>query len=253
MIPTPRAIALSGPIQQALAQIQTAIENESKFDPMTSDRIFRIGMDDYTEIVFLSKLMRSLKQSAPQVRIQVKSSTRHTAPDLLDQDKVDLALGYFPHFSAWHQRQTLYPETFVCVANSDFFKRCFKGNSKRKQRLTLEEYISAPHLLVSPKEDMIGAVDERLTQQGLTRTIALSVPNFSIVPFILCNNDLIATLPTQLVDAFQQAWSLQVFPMPLKTIQFSIDMLWHRKQNSEPGHMWLKQRVIDLCSGISLK
>lgn len=248
MTPTPRALSLATPIRQALAQIQLVVGNEPDFDPMTSDRIFRIGMDDYTEIVFLPHLLHSLKQLAPQVRVQIKTSTRHIAPGLLDDDKVDVALGYFQNCSAWHHKKTLFTETFIGVANLDFLKRRFKKQFKQKKKLTLDEYVAAPHLLVSPKEDMVGAVDERLAQQNLTRTVAVSVPNFLIVPFVLCNNDLIATLPTQIVSALQQTWTLHTFPLPLEPIHFSIDMLWHQKQEREPGNLWLRARIAELCS-----
>lgn len=238
MTPTPRAIALATPIRQALAQIQSAVTGEPDFDPMTSDRVFRIGMDDYTEIVFLPKLLQKLKQLAPRVRIQVRTSTRLKAPTLLDEDTIDLALGYFPTVGAWHHRQNFYTETFICVANKDYYKH--------QKPLTLDDYIAASHLLVSPKEDRVGAVDKRLAKQGLTRTVAVSVPNFLIVPFVLSRTDLIATLPTQLVKTIERSCNLFTFPMPLETISFTIDMLWHRKYEHEPGNLWFRRLITDL-------
>ncbi|MDM9379870.1 LysR family transcriptional regulator [Chlorogloeopsis sp. ULAP01] len=237
--PTPRAIALAVPIREALTQIQSVVSSQPEFDPKTSDRVFRIGMDDYTEIVFLSKLLQELSHIAPNVRVQVRSSTWQKAPKLLDADEIDLALGYFPEFSSWHQKQTLYLETFICVASAERFKK--------RKRLTIEEYASASHLLVSPKEDMVGMVDELLAQQGLSRIVAVSVPNFLIVPFVLVSTELVATIPSQIVATLTQTWNLYAFPLPFEMPGFSVDMLWHSKSDRDPGHTWLRELITRLC------
>jgi DNA-binding transcriptional LysR family regulator len=237
--PTPRAIALAAPLREALTQIQSVVSSQPEFDPKTSDRVFRIGMDDYTEIVFLSKLLQELSHLAPNVRVQVRSSTWQKAPKLLDADEIDLALGYFPEFSSWHQKQTLYLETFICVASAERFKK--------RKRLTIEEYASASHLLVSPKEDMVGMVDELLAQQGLSRIVAVSVPNFLIVPFVLVSTELVATIPSQIVATLTQTWNLYAFPLPFEMPGFSVDMLWHSKSDRDPVYTWLRELITQLC------
>src|SRR5919199_1267267 len=74
VVPTPKAAALVEPIRQALLHVQSALVTEQAFDPKTSDRIFRLGMDDYTESVFLARLKQKLEEVAPNVRIQVRST-----------------------------------------------------------------------------------------------------------------------------------------------------------------------------------
>ncbi|BAY85806.1 transcriptional regulator LysR family protein [Calothrix parasitica NIES-267] len=236
--PTAKAVVLWEPIRQALVQIQEVVSTKLEFNPATSERIFRIGMDDYTEIVFLCKLLQELKQLAPHIRIQVRSSNRQKAPKLLDADEADLTVGYFTEFSSWHHYQELYSETFVCVGNQEYFSN--------RQNLTLEEYVSASHLLVSPKEDMVGVVDEILAERNLTRTVALSVPNFLIVPSLLSNTEFIATLPAQIV-ALAPNSNIQTSTLPLEIPGFSVGMLWHRKNDSDPANIWLRELIEQLC------
>ncbi len=174
------------------------------------------------------------------MRLQIRSSTWQKAPKLLDADDVDLTLGHFPEFSSWHQCQTLYVESFLCVAGTERFKK--------RKHLTLEEYLRELHLLVSPKEDMVGLVDVLLAQQDLMRTVAVSVPNFLIVPFVLTSTELIATLPAQIVAKFIQTWNLYAYSLPFEMLGFSVDMLWHSKNNHDPGHLWLRNLITQLCS-----
>lgn len=238
--PTSRAIALAEPIRIALEQIEDVVTSKPEFYPETSDRIFRIGMDDYTEIVFLSKLLEKFSEIASNVRVQIRSSTWQKAPQLLDNNEIDLALGYFPNFSSWHQYQQLYVESFICVGSQDYFSLT--------KKITMEEYLKVKHLLVSPKEDMVGIVDRQLAEQGLQRIIALSVPNFLIVPFILSSTELIATLPAQIVATLTNKWSFYTSTPPLSLEGFPVGILWHRKDDRDLGHIWLRQVINDIKS-----
>ena len=118
MTPTPRAIELAASIHQSLLQVQTAIYSEPEFIPQKSDHVFRLGMDDYSELVFLPKLLAQMQILAPKVKIQVRSTNWMRSPELLDPDEVDLAVGHCPQFQPWHTKQLLYEEYFVCVAQT---------------------------------------------------------------------------------------------------------------------------------------
>lgn len=76
------------------------------------------------------------------------------SPLLLDADEIDLAIGHCPQFQSWQTKQLLYEEHFVCVASLETFKN--------KKPIAIDEYVAASHLLISPKEDMVGLVDEVL-------------------------------------------------------------------------------------------
>lgn len=243
MTPTPRAVELAEPIRQALLQIQSAITSQPQFIPETSERIFRLGMDDYTELVLLPKLLQEIEQLAPKVKIQVWWTNWMRSPKLLDVDEIDVAVGHCRQWQPWHQRQLLYEESFMCVARSQ--------RLQTRKAITLEEYVVASHLLVSPKEDILGMVDKILREQNLTRHIAISVPNFLIVPYILVNTGLIATLPVQLVKTFVEGGSLQASPLPFQMPGFSVDMLWHSKNDLEPGHQWLRNLIIQTLNFIT--
>ncbi|NEQ21850.1 MAG: LysR family transcriptional regulator, partial [Microcoleus sp. SIO2G3] len=107
MTPTPKAVELAEPIRQVLLQIQTTIYSEPQFVPQTSDRIFRLGMDDYSELVFLPKLLQEIELLAPKVRIQVRSTNWMRSPKLLDAGEIDVAIGHCPQWQPWHERQLL--------------------------------------------------------------------------------------------------------------------------------------------------
>lgn len=233
--PTPGALALATAIQPALQQIQTALIQRPSFDPSTSDRIFTLGMSDYAELTLLPPLLTTLQATAPQVRLRIRSGDRSRLLSLLDSGELDLACGIFPERVRWHREQALFRETFVCV--------CRRDHPTIGEELSLETYIAARHLLVSVKEDMVGRVDTYLAAHQLQRHIAASVPHFLVVPFLLAQSDLIATLARRVVNAFTDWQQIKVLPLPIELSGFSLFMRWHSSTDTDPACCWLRSQI----------
>ncbi|MDX2270836.1 MAG: LysR family transcriptional regulator [Cyanobacteriota bacterium] len=235
--PTPTAIALHQQLRPALQQIQAALLEQPIFDPANSDRVFAIGMSDYVEFTLLPCLMQTLQTCAPQVSVQIRSGDRQKLLALLDSGEIDLACGLFPEKIAWHQEQLLFQESYVCV--------CRRQHPIIGTSLSLEEYLTVSHLLVSVKEDRIGRVDMLLAEQNLKRRIALSIPHFLSVPFILAETDLVATLARRVAVTFANYQSLKLLPLPLPIADFSVFMRWHRMTETSPAYQWLRSIVLE--------
>jgi DNA-binding transcriptional LysR family regulator len=235
--PTPIAIVLAQQLRPALQHIQSALLEEQTFHPTTSDRVFTIGMSDYVEFTLLPKLMQRIHAIAPHVSLQIRSGDRQKLLSLLDNGEIDLLCGVFPEQIQWHKEEFLFSENFVCVCRDD---HPTIGNT-----LSLEEYLSVSHLLVSLKEDRVGRVDTLLAQQNLKRHIALSIPHFLTAPFILAQTDLIATFPERIALAFAENQALKILPIPLDIEGFSVGMRWHQSSYNSPACQWLRSQIIE--------
>ncbi|MBD2181648.1 LysR family transcriptional regulator [Planktothrix sp. FACHB-1355] len=236
--PTPKALELAKQIQPALQQIETALLCEDSFDPATSEIVFAIGMSDYTEFVLLPLLMQKLQAVAPRVRMRVRSGDRQKLLSLLDSGELDLICGLFPEQVKWHSQQFLFQENYVCV--------CRRNHPLIGDSLSLEQYVAANHLLVSIKEDMIGRVDEVLASKNLKRHIAISIPHFTIAPFILAQTDLIATLAQRVARKFTEVENLKILALPLGMQGFSVYIRWHMSNENNPASVWLRKIFADM-------
>lgn len=233
--PTPTAIALHQQLRPALQQIQAALLDQPTFDPATSDRVFAIGMSDYGEFTLLPNLMQQLQTLAPRISVQVRSGDRQKLLSLLDRGEIDLACGVFPEKIAWHQEQLLLQESYVCV--------CRQNHPVIGSSLSLAEYLSVSHLLVSIKEDRVGRVDALLAEQNLKRQIALSTPHFLTAPFILAQTDLVATLAHRVALAFARNQQLKLLPLPFSLPGFSVVMRWHQSTEASPACQWFRSII----------
>lgn len=233
--PTPVANLLAKQIQPALQQIDAALSQAKPFDPATSDRVFTIGMSDYTAFLLLPELLKTIKSEAPKIAVQVRTGERDRLLTLLDEGKIDVVCGLFPEKVSWHNSQTLFKETFVCV--------CRQEHPYIDNEISIQQYVEADHLLVSVAGDRSGRIDRILSQQGLSRQVTVSVPHFLVAPFILAQTDLVATLAKRVAESFAKMQSLKILPSPIALTGFSVSMRWHQSCQSQSDQVWLRSQI----------
>src|SRR3954463_14740004 len=67
LVPTARAEALIGPVQEALELIRSALDAQRSFDPARDHRSFRVSCSDYSVLMLIGPLVRGLAADAPRV------------------------------------------------------------------------------------------------------------------------------------------------------------------------------------------
>lgn len=97
-------MALAGPVRLALSAVQGMLLQEQGFDPAEAERSFILGMPDSVEVSLLPRLMAHLTVEAPKDRVRVRSIDRFAVPELLDRDRLHLAVSALPTEGAVHHK-----------------------------------------------------------------------------------------------------------------------------------------------------
>jgi DNA-binding transcriptional LysR family regulator len=105
--------------------------------------------------------------------------------------------------------------------------------------LTLDDYLSCPHVMVSFQDARQSPVDTRLAELGLKRRLGVRSPNFTANVALLPDSDFIMSLPSRLVATAQQS-GLVSFKLPLDVPDYSYSIIWHRRTDSDPESQWLR-------------
>jgi len=242
MEPTARALALKGPVRQALLQIETAISAQPEFDPRTAQRTFVVSATDYMEFLVLPRLMHLLQEQAPGIDIRVRSLQLNAPEEPLDSGDVDLAFGFFADVPKRLNRRHLFTETMTCLVRAD--------HPVLYQSWNLQRFVDLSHLFVATRQVSTGVVDSILADKGLSRRIALVVPHFLVVPYIIAETDLIVTVNSRIADTYIRELPLRTLPPPLDLPEFPITMLWHPRSDGDPGVAWLRRVLVDICHDI---
>ena len=69
MAPTPVADNVVGDVREALALLGRSVGVNARFDPSSSEKVFRLGMNDLAESLLLPRLHAEIKARAPKVSI----------------------------------------------------------------------------------------------------------------------------------------------------------------------------------------
>ncbi len=238
MRPTPRALALIAPVRSALSQIEAIVAPPAAFDPATADVTFRLGIPDSTEILQMPQLVAHLQRVAPGVKLLLRNVDRYRILDDLDSGRIDLGIGVFEQGQTHHKRRILNKENYLCVFNAELV-----GVSPP---ISLEDYVRIPHILTSLVETAHGVVDEALSKIGRTRVIALTSPRFTVMPFVVQQAPVIATMHSRLAYFFGDCLGLTVSPPPIDLPDVSISMIWHASNDDVPSQRWLRETIVAL-------
>lgn len=237
MLPTPRATELAPAVHRVLEELASVIRGADRFDPATATHAFHIGAGDYVELVILPRLIERLAKTAPGIDIWVHSFEAHGDAELA-AGTLDVAIGP-PRRAlrpAGSYEKVLFEETFTCVAR--------KNHPIAAARITLPRYASANHVLVAPRGTPGSLVDDALARAGKSRRVAVAVPNFLVVPYLVASSDLIATLPTRIATMFAETTKLALMSPPLELEPFEMAMAWHERMHDDVRHRWLREQLL---------
>jgi LysR family transcriptional regulator, transcriptional activator of nodD3 and syrA len=230
---TPRAARLLPALERGLGDLETSLAAEPEFDPSSARRTFTIGMADYMQALIVGPLLRQLATRAPGIDLTVVVFPN--LRELVESGAIDLALGISgPELRPWRQ-EPLFEEGFVCMVRRD--------HPRIKKAPSLEKYLAQRHVVVAPTGTAGSFVDTLLAARGLERRIALRVTNFLIAPVVVCETDLINTMPTRLARQLAKTYPLRLFPAPLELAPFEHCMFWHPRLEQDPAQRWLREFV----------
>jgi DNA-binding transcriptional LysR family regulator len=241
MVPTPRAAALAEPVHRALAGLEEAL-GDRRFDPATSDQVFRLAATDYMEFVVFPPLIRRLREIGSRIALHVVPLGETVKAEALARGDVDLALGFFRRPEENLHARNLFDERFVCLVRRD--------HPAARRRLTLERFVALDHVLVAPGGVARGVVDEQLEHRGLARRVALAIPHFLQVPFIVAETDYVATLAERVAQRFVTLLPLKILTPPLELPGFTVSMLWHARTQHSPAHRWLREQLVEIAGEV---
>jgi DNA-binding transcriptional LysR family regulator len=243
--PTARAIAIDPLVRPILAQMRALLATAAPFDPARSTRRFVVAAPDGVAAVFLPALLDRLSASAPGIGLGVRNLLpRRDEPvperawrdvhDALDTGEVDIAVVPHDHLPARFATRPLGEERFVIA---------LRNGHPAAAGLSLSAYADARHLVVSQSGDPFGFVDTALAGHGLTRRVALTVPNFMGALPVLAGTDMVAALPERFLALHGARFGLVAVAPPLSVPGFRLTLVAPRAALGDAGLAWMFAQV----------
>ncbi len=248
MEPTEFALRIGPSVREGIRLLTGALEGSGTFDPADCGRTFQILMSDIGELVYLPHLVTRLAAEAPQVNVRVLQLPREQYQEALASGDADIAIGFLPALKTDVYQQRLFDDTYICLVRAD--------HPRVRKTISVAQFSSESHVVVEPAGSRYSGLtiqtstttllERHLAQSGVNRRIALRVPHFMVVPSIIQQTDLVATLPSYVMGYTKTLPRLKTIAFPFDVPGFEIKQFWHARKHADPANRWLRSLVADL-------
>ena len=235
MAPSPFARKLIEDVRPILRSIQRIVASPEPFDPATSRRVFRLAIADFAPTL-LPRVISEVQRLAPGVAVEWLAPSMHTMTAIAES-QIDLALVAssvaMPDGVQRHAAGQLHSVTFAR-----------KGHPAIASWGT-DAWARWPHIQVQLGERVKGVVESAADEHGLKRTIGASIPNFSQIPTLLAQTNLLATMTPLVMDGAMERLGLCALEPPIPIKPTPLSFVWSFRLANDPGSRWLRALVID--------
>jgi DNA-binding transcriptional LysR family regulator len=236
MIPTAKAIQLYPMIDKVLQTITGDILKADTFEASEFSGTFKIGMTDYAELLFAADIFDAIHQLAPKAQLCFTTVDKANYQDRFDSEPLDLVIGSMKPEQKDLQYQKLYTEKHVCM---------WDGNRHQfKTPITLDDYLSLPHALVSPDGSLKTGVDKQLSALGAERAVSVASKHFLTIRHLMKKRDLICVVPELMAQLDLFSEQLVHSEPPIEVGEFDIQLIWQTRNKENKRYQWLKELLI---------
>jgi DNA-binding transcriptional LysR family regulator len=231
MCPSVYATSLAPSIASALKFLNQELTPQPVFEPRSSTDCLQIAITDFTAFCVFPQLMNRLQERAPGLRFELRYLPHSPALTELLAGEVDLALGFSAPGDVKHPELdeiNWLKDEYVVISHP------------ARTRLTLEDYLEARHLVVTPWNEKQGILDLQLESLGYSRQVTVKTPSMLSAPFMVAESDLLMAIPRIAAEKLAKAAPVQIFTLPFFVPAFEVKIYSHKRSGKREATDWLK-------------
>lgn len=232
-------------VRRIMADCEGVFQSCARFDPASSNQVFRIGMNDYFSVVLMPLLVPRLQAEAPLCTLQVLHmprammsggrNNRTMVQDYLDEGQIDVAVMTADNFPSRFICEPLYAERRVCIMAA--------SNPACREPFTFEAMLALGHVKVTSSPSRRGWIDERLDSMSRERSVVATVPHFSAAVAIVSRTNLVAIMPESVARLFEKSHDLILLEPPFPHEPQLTSMIWLRNKENDAASRWLRKAI----------
>ncbi|WDE12720.1 LysR family transcriptional regulator [Thalassomonas haliotis] len=237
MEPTARALSLIQALEATLDQLNQLLASES-FIPALCQRNFRLHMSSYISQAHLPDIARAFYRAAPQAQLEIIDLKEKSLLSESAQN-IDIAIC---------SQAMKIPEYFHQSVAGNESMLCYMAQSHplSDKPLTLDNYLSYPHIVVSLGGGPKIPIENQLAKQGRARKIGLRVPHYLGALEVMSKTDMLFSSTSFVPERFSQQFRIMAKPLPFAVDSLEYVIVWPPTVHKDPAHLWMR----NLCTNI---
>ncbi len=241
LVATKRGLELEKPVLELLSQLDEVLVGPSGFVPSKAQNVFRIATTDYFEQVALPQILKVLETEAPDVTLISRPTLGSLPKAELENGDYDLAIaGFYGDLPEGFLKQKLFDDDFICVARRDHPR-------VKKKTLSLEEYATEKHILISMQGDMKSKSRDLLAKKGKRQQFRAGLSSFLSPGWILTTTNYLLTCPRMLATSYEKHLPIALHELPIEIPQIQVIQVWHERHHRDAAHAWIRQVIHRVC------
>lgn len=239
MIPTSCAESLRPEVSRILSQVDSMISMSAEFDPLRSERVFRVIASDYIATVLLIPLASELERVAPGIRLDVRLPDDAIRVEF-ERGAIDVMLVPEEFLIGQHPSELVFEEPHVIAGWAE--------NPIFDDEIGVREFFSAAHVVVR-----LGSLrtltfsETHLEARPEKRNVAVYAPNFSVLPWFLVGTYRLAVVQQRLAEAYMSRMPLRTAPLPFAFPRMRLMAQFHSARAADQGLSWFLKQLRNLA------
>ena len=239
MAATPFTQRLAEPAARVLRIMETEIGGLQSFDPATTTREFRVGMNELGAITLVPRLVKRLAELAPHAALSPVQLGPENLSAALESGQLDMAVGFFATSDPGLFQQRLYQRDYVCIARKD--------HPEVGERLSWQAFSLARKVHTGAIPVTTAWLETQLRKASFAPSVTMSIQHIAAIPFIVSASDMVAIVPRELYELLLPIVALKIVRLPKTIPAITIRQYWHPRIASDPSVKFLRELVYEVA------
>ncbi len=240
--PTPLARNLEGPLCEVLFQIDKLLHPQEFVASSYEGRV-RLALHDAGYAFIGAPLMALCETQAPGIQLDLWFKDTKGLHSLANGE-IDLLILPQDIGQQWHDDENLlwtelYREPLWCLLRS--------GHPALKRAWNEDAYLACSHIGIRDSQFGAAMLDQTLNQEHQARTFSAMTPDFHTATRLVQQTDAVFTCSQSWADLALSEIDVVKKPLPFADYECAYHLVWHRRTDTSPLHVWLRERIYDIC------
>ena len=114
--------------------------------------------------------------------------------------------------------------------------------------LTEKQFLELPHLVYGIGDDrQLNLADQHLANAGVQRRIEVTVESFLLNPFLIEGTRLVSLVLERAAKRLIGTVDIKLLESPISVPDIHEAMYWHPRHTTDPGHKWLREKLLNVA------
>ena len=239
MLPTDAAVRLHEPLDQAFELLNRTLQSGVVFDPLVTERTFRVAMSDIAEVYLLPRLITELSRVSPFIRVHIVPLVPESLVSSMRSGEVDLAIGAVSMSNKDLTGIDIVNDRYICLVRAN--------HPIARSRLTRSNFSKLRFFFARTTSTVYHLAEQWLADEAARPQVAVR-GHFTTAPEIVRHSDLAAIFPRMLALDLHRARDFRLLDLPFELPPMEVKVHSHTRFANDTGIKWMCQTSAAILS-----